>query len=296
MTNSTNTSSNITADEINHLKTWIGKTETLHDVATLFPVQALAATFNQSQQYKEGDVLPELWHWLYFLPHAPLSEVGPDGHPKRGGFLPPVPLPRRMWAGSRLTWHKALKIGEKITRHSTIKSVEHKAGRSSGDLIFVTVKHEISNESGLAISEEHDIVYRSVPTEGDKPAAPVIIEDKPDWNKEIIPSEVLLFRYSALTFNGHRIHYDRKYVNEVEIYPGLIVHGPMIATLLIELLHENLPNRRLKTYEFRAIRPLFDIHHFEVNGKAQNDGSISLWTKNYEGFASMKATATLATK
>jgi len=284
----------ISPEEITHLKTWIGKTETLHDVVTLFPVQALASTFNQSMQYKEGDVLPELWHWLYFLPNAPMSEVGPDGHPKRGGFLPPVPLPRRMWAGSRLTWHHPLKVGDKITRHSTIASVEHKSGRSSGDLIFVTVKHEISNAQGLAISEEHDIVYRPVPKDTDQLAAPVIVDEIPDWQSEIIPSEVLLFRYSALTFNGHRIHYDRKYVNEVEIYPGLIVHGPMIATLLIELLHQNLPNQRLRHYEFKAIRPLFDIHHFAVNGKVREDGKVSLWTKNYEGYASMKATATLA--
>ena len=294
MSNSAPATQSITVEEVNHLKEWIGKTETLHDVIGLFPVQALAATFNQVQTYKDGDVLPELWHWLYFLPHALLSEVGPDGHPKRGGFLPPVPLPRRMWAGSRLTWHHPLKIGDKITRHSTIKSVEHKNGKSSGDLIFVTVVHEISNENGLAISEEHDIVYRPVPTDNEKPAMPVIIEETPDWSKEIVPNEVLLFRYSALTFNGHRIHYDRKYVNEVEIYPGLIVHGPMIATLLVELLHEKLPQKRLRTYEFKAIRPLYDIHSFAVNGKVLEDGKISLWTKNYEGFASMKATATLA--
>ena len=294
MSNTSTPPSLITADELAHLKTWIGKTETLHDVVTLFPVKALADTFNQSSAFKEGDVLPELWHWLYFLPHAPLSEVGPDGHPKRGGFLPPVPLPRRMWAGSRLTWHHPLKIGDKITRHSTIASVEHKFGRSSGDLIFVTVKHEISNQQGLAISEEHDIVYRPVPAEGEKGATPVVIDDQPDWKKEIIPSEVLLFRYSALTFNGHRIHYDRKYVNEVEIYPGLIVHGPMIATFLVELLHEHVPNRRLRHYEFKAMRPLFDIHSFDVNGKVGENGTISLWTKNYEGFVSMKASATLA--
>jgi 3-methylfumaryl-CoA hydratase len=284
----------ITADEVAHLKTWIGKTEIHQDEVSLFPVKALAASFNQATTYQVGDVLPELWHWLYFLPHAQLAEVGPDGHPKRGGFLPPVPLPRRMWAGGRFTWHHPLRIGESITRQSTIAHVEHKAGRSSGDLIFVTVKHEISNQDGLALVEEHDIVYRPVPAAKDQLAAPVIVETHPDWKKTIIPSEVLLFRYSALTFNGHRIHYDRKYVNEVEIYPGLIVHGPMIATLLIELLHENLPNKRLREYEFRAIRPLFDIHHFEVNGKLLDDGKISLWTTNYEGFASMKATARLA--
>ena len=284
----------ITADEVAHLKTWIGKTEVLHDEVSLFPVKALAASFDQTILYQVGDVLPELWHWLYFLPHAQLAEVGPDGHPKRGGFLPPVPLPRRMWAGGRFTWHHPLRIGETIKRQSTITNVEHKAGRSSGDLIFVTVKHEISNQDGLALVEEHDIVYRPVPAEQGQLAAPVIIDVLPDWKKTIIPNEVLLFRYSALTFNGHRIHYDRKYVNEVEIYPGLIVHGPMIATLLIELLHENLPNRRLRDYEFRAIRPLFDIHHFEVNGKLLDDGKISLWTTNHEGFASMKATARLA--
>lgn len=288
-----NSLKNITAEEVLHFKEWIGKTEILHDVITVFPVQALAATLDKEQTFQEGTVLPELWHWLYFLPHTPLSEVGPDGHPKRGGFLPPVPLPRRMWAGSRLTWHHPLKVGDIVTRTSTIKSVEHKTGSSSGDLIFVTVAHEISNRIGLAIYEEHDIVYRQAPAENETSSTPVIIDDLHDWNKIIIPSEVLLFRYSALTFNGHRIHYDRRYVTDVEIYPGLVVHGPLLATLLVELLHEKIPNKRLRHYEFKAIRPLFDIHPFHVNGKAREDGKISLWTNDFEGFASMKATATL---
>lgn len=284
----------ISADEIAHLKTWVGTTEVLQDDVTLFPVKALAASFDLSSPFAHGSALPELWHWLFFLPHAPLAQVGPDGHPKRGGFLPPVPLPRRMWAGSRLSWHKPIHIGDKLSRHSTIASVEHKAGRSSGDLIFVTVKHDIRNAQGLALAEEHDIVYRPVPKSTDSLAQPITSDVSADWSKLITPTEVLLFRYSALTFNGHRIHYDRKYVSEVEIYPGLIVHGPMIATLLVELLHEHCPNRPLLQYAFKAIRPLFDIHPFSVHGKMLDDHRVSLWTTDHEGFVSMQATATLA--
>jgi 3-methylfumaryl-CoA hydratase len=184
--------------------------------------------------------LPELWHWLYFLPHARQSEIGPDGHPKRGGFLPPVPLPRRMWAGGRLEWIKPLVVGDAIERTSTIQSVTHKSGRT-GDLIFVLVRHEISNAAGIALTEEHDIVYRDAPAPDDKPVTPTAAPSDATWTKTIHPDDVLLFRYSALTFNGHRIHYDRRYVTEVEGYPGLIVHGPLIATLLVDLVRQSIP-------------------------------------------------------
>jgi 3-methylfumaryl-CoA hydratase len=163
------------------------------------------------------------------------SEIGPDGHPKRGGFLPPVPLPRRMWAGSRLTFVQPVRVGDALTRESRILDVSGKEGRT-GHLVFVTVRHDYSLASGLAITEEHDIVYRDNPQPGQPAPKPTPAPTDSQFSREIVPDPVLLFRYSALTFNGHRIHYDRSYVTEVEGYPGLIVHGPLIATLLLDLL------------------------------------------------------------
>jgi 3-methylfumaryl-CoA hydratase len=284
---------------ITHLQEWLGKTETIQDIVTAAPVRALAATLDRPDPTpNDGTFLPELWHWLYFLPCALQSEIGPDGHPKRGGFLPPVPLPRRMWAGSRVQWLAPLSVGDRIERVSKIESVTHKAGRT-GDLIFVLVKHAISNQHGLALIEEHDIVYRDAPGPDDKPVAPTPAPTGATWSKTITPDDVLLFRYSALTFNGHRIHYDRKYVTEVEGYPGLIVHGPLIATLLVDLVRQSIPGCRLKSFEFRAIRPTFDINAFKVSAKPdlEKDPSgktISIWAEDDEGWLTMQATAVLA--
>lgn len=218
-----------------HLQTWQGQSETLSDTLTAMPVAALAATLDRDDPAPAaGTDLPPLWHWLYFLPHARQSEIGPDGHPKRGGFLPPVPLPRRMWAGGRLRWEATnpLRVGQEVQRTSTIQSIKHKSGRS-GELLFVLVQHQLRNAQGLALTEEHDIVYRSAAQPGEAAPAPQKppLDGQAAWSRTIVPDDVLLFRYSALTFNGHRIHYDRKYVTEVEGYPGLIVHGPLIATL-----------------------------------------------------------------
>ncbi|MGH6640695.1 MAG: FAS1-like dehydratase domain-containing protein, partial [Polaromonas sp.] len=200
------------------LQTWQGKTETLTDHITAAPVRALSATLDRDDvEPVAGTRLPELWHWLYFLPHQRQSEIGPDGHARRGGFLPPVPLPRRMWAGGRLQWHQPLSVGDAVQRISRIESVTHKAGRT-GDLVFVLVKHEVHNDQGLALTEEHDIVYRDL-APADAPAAkPQPAQTDESFSREIVPDDVLLFRYSALTFNGHRIHYDRRYVTEVEGY------------------------------------------------------------------------------
>lgn len=285
---------NITAAEVDHLTQWVGKQEVLNDFITIAPVRALGATLDHPDiDPKNGDLLPELWHWLYFLPHHRQSEIGPDGHAKRGGFLPPVPLPRRMWAGGRLQWHQAIKLGDEVKRVSTIESVKHKSGRT-GDLVFVLVKHEIHTQNGLALTEEHDIVYRPLAQPGEKAPEPTASTVESTWVKDIHPDDVLLFRFSALTFNGHRIHYDRKYVTEVEGYPGLIVHGPLIATLLADLLRQNMPGRALKKFEFKALRPTFDIHDFKVKGTPNADGTVSLWAQDHEGWLTMQATATLA--
>ncbi len=285
------------AAAIAHLQSWQGRSESLADDITAVPVAALSATLDRDDPAPAcGTELPPLWHWLYFLPRHRQSELGPDGHAKRGGFLPPVPLPRRMWAGGRLHWSEAnpLRVGQQAERLSTIESVKHKSGRS-GELVFVLVRHELHNGQGLSLTEEHDIVYRPAPQLGEPAPVPTVAEMGAAWRREIVPGDVLLFRYSALTFNGHRIHYDRKYVTETEGYPGLIVHGPLIATLLVDLVRRKVPDGRLLSFEFRAVRPTFDLHPFHVNGEPSADGkTVRLWASDHEGYLTMQATATLA--
>ena len=278
------------------LKTWIGNTESVEDTVTPTPYAALSALLDRPpERPPEGTALPPLWHWLYFLPLHRQSDIGPDGHAKRGGFLPPVPLPRRMWAGSQLEFHAPLRVGDAIVRRSTIDDVTEKSGRA-GQLVFVKVRHEISRrgEASPAITEFHDIVYREMPKPGDPPPATQPAPANAAWNKAWTADDVLLFRYSALTFNGHRIHYDRRYVTEVEGYPGLVVHGPLLATLLLDLLRHEKPEADVARYEFRAVRPTFDIHPFAVAGAPRDDGkTVSLWARDHEGFLTMSATAQL---
>ncbi len=279
-----------------HLQQWVGRTETLHDVIAPHTVSGMSATLDRDDPPPvAGTELAPLWHWLLFLPQALARDIGPDGHPKRGGFLPPVPLPRRMWAGGRLAWEQSnpLTVGDKVTRVSSIESVTHKAGRT-GDLLFVLVKHLISNERGLAITEEHDIVYRAAAQPGDKEPAPTAAQTGAAWRREITPDPVLLFRYSALTFNGHRIHYDRSYVTQEEGYPGLIVHGPLIATLLTELVRRDAPNAFIRKFSFKAVRPTFDLNPFWLNGQPTADGKqVALWGNDMGGALTMQATAEL---
>lgn len=280
--------------DIAHLKTWIGRKETLEDTVTAVPVQALSATLDRDDpEVRTGDPLPPLWHWLYFLPLHRQSEIGPDGHAKRGGFLPPVPLPRRMWAGGRFQFLQPLRVGDAIKRTSEIVDVTMKEGRT-GVLVFVLVRHHIGNANGVAIVEEHDIVYRGLPAPGEMPPVPPKAPEGGVWKRAIEPDDVLLFRYSALTFNGHRIHYDRRYVTEVEGYPGLIVHGPLIATLLTDLVRRN-SQAPMTAFRFKAVSPLFDIAPFSVNGIPSPDGrEVKVWAQGSAGQLAMEAHATLA--
>ncbi|NEX60462.1 FAS1-like dehydratase domain-containing protein [Noviherbaspirillum galbum] len=286
-----------TAIDLPLLRQWIDKSEQHHDLIHPGMAAALSAVLDRNQAPAPGEALPPLWHWIYFWSVHPQSEVGPDGHAKRGGFLPPVPLPRRMWAGGRLRFEAPLPVGAQATRTSRIMKVDAKEGRT-GSLAFVTVKHEIASNGVVAVTEEHDIVYRDMPAPGSAAATTKAGAPAPQtatWTRLVKPDPVLLFRYSALTFNGHRIHYDRSYVTEVEGYPGLIVHGPLIATMLADLLHRHLPNARLAEFNFRAVGPLFDIEPFEVCGEPSPDGrSVKLWAANLRGELAMQADAILS--
>jgi len=208
----------------------------------------------------------------------------------KGGFLPPLTeLPRRMWAGSRLEFMRPLEVGSGVKRVSTIRDIAEKEGRS-GRLVFVTVRHEVSDAKGLVLSDEHDIVFRG---ESALAAKPVPAPTNEKWRREIHPDPVLLFRYSAVTFNSHRIHYDHPYVTRVEGYPGLVVHGPLIATLLVDLLRRSAPGVQLKTFAFRAMRPLYDTANFSTCGLPdESQRSARLWTRDAEGAVTMEATAT----
>ncbi len=278
------------------LKAWIGRSETLLDTAQPTPVAGLRATLDHpAASLDAGLALPPLWHWLYFLPMARQSEIGPDGHPRRGGFLPPVPLPRRMWAGSQFEFRTPVRLGDVMLRKSTVVDVSGKSGRS-GELVFVKVRHDLhcNGAAEPALVEFHDIVYRGAQRTDDVPPPPRSAPDGAAWQRELLPDAVLLFRYSALTFNGHRIHYDRPYATQSEGYPGLVVHGPLIATLLMDLLHRHAPGAEVAAFSFKAQRPTFDGRPMRVNGAPQADGkSVHLWAQDDEGWLTMDATATL---
>lgn len=272
---------------------WIGKRETAEDVATLAPVKGMLALLDDTDaRLAMGDPLPPLWHWLYFLPRAPMREIGADGHPRRGGFLPPVALPRRMFAGAQIRFHAPIPIGQAIVRESEVAGVEAKAGRS-GELVFVTVRHRILAGGSLALEETQNIVYREaggpVPAPEVKPFGP----PPPDaWASEVTANPVLLFRFSALTFNGHRIHYDRPYAMDEEKYPGLVVHGPLIAMLLMDLVRRNA-TRPVTAYRFRATAPIFDTAPFRILGLPVND-NVKLTAERSDGAEAMQAEAELA--
>lgn len=267
---------------------WIGKQEVLTDVLEPARSNALLAALGETGGLKAGDAMPLLHHWLYFWNVVQPSGLGEDGHPAKGGFLPPVPLPRRMWAGGRLTFHQPLHIGEQVTKTSTILKVEAKSGKS-GNLVFVTVQHELSGANGLAITEEQDLVYREAAAAGSIPA-PEAGHAAPEtsWRQDVNPDTVLLFRYSALTMNGHRIHYDLPYAQDEEAYPALVVHGPLMATLLAGLAARNL-KAPLKTFSFRGQSPAFSGLPLHVCGEPEGDGA-SVWTQQ-GGSKRMVATA-----
>lgn len=274
-----------------HLRQWEGRCETAAETVTEAPALSIAAMLNRDIDTVSGQgaALPPLWHWLYFLPKAKQCDLGEDGHPSLGGFLPPIPLPRRMWAGGRLQWHEPIRMGDELHRTTRIVSVSHKAGRS-GDLVFVLLRHEFRKQGVLALTEEQDIVYRAPPRTNEPVIPPQSAPRDAVWARELHPDPVLLFRYSALTFNGHRIHYDRPYATQVEGYPGLVVHGPLLATLLIDLAQSERPHAIVSSFTFKAVRPTCDIHPFKVCGRPATDGGgAQLWAQDHEGWLTMQA-------
>lgn len=278
---------------IDHLRQWIGRSEMLEDVATRAPIAGLAALLDHDTPPWPKDALPPLAHWLYFLPHARQSEIDVDGHPRRGGFLPPVELPRRMWAGSRIRFLAAIAIGAGLRRHSTILDMSEKTG-ASGHLVFVRVRHRLEADGVLAVEEEQDIVYREAASGASaEPARLATASRASDHTRRIVPDATQLFRFSALTFNAHRIHYDRDYCRDVEGYPGLVVQGPFIATLLMDHLLRIHPSAVAREFRFRAKRPLFDTTPFDLC-LARREAGYDLWSRDAGGHETVTAEVALA--
>jgi 3-methylfumaryl-CoA hydratase len=264
------------------------------DFISVDVLNRMSLTLDYDLLFEPGASVPKLWHWLFFLPKVKASNTGADGHPKTGDFIPALEgLDRRMWAGSRFWFHGDLKAGQPAERKSVVKNVTHKEGKS-GKLGFVLVEHQVFQDGQLILTEEHDIVYKQAPKAATTVASVNQSLKPPEraaqWSDTIRPTPVLLFKYSALTFNGHRIHYDRDFCKEEFGFPGLAVHGPLLATLLIELVRKNLPSARITEYAFRAKGPVFDFQSFKVEGAREND-QVFLWAVNEDGFETMTAQA-----
>jgi 3-methylfumaryl-CoA hydratase len=280
------------------LKVWIGRTEVEQDVATPGPLAGLAALLDHETSPWPQNAAPPLAHWLYFLPRARQSRLGPDGHPLRGpdGLLPPVDLPRRMWAGSRLAFPGPLTLGAELSRRSTVTDIQSKAG-GSGRMVFVTVRHEVSANDAPCVVEDQDIVYREPPPPTDARPLRAPVPDQPPGpsmvSRTLTADSVQLFRFSALTFNSHRIHYDREYATTVEGYPGLVLHGPYLATLLMDHFLRNRPGRPVTGFRFRARSPLFDGAPFALHLADTAEGA-ELWALDDLGRIAVSATVSTA--
>lgn len=254
---------------------WIGRQETVHDTIDIYHVQKIALSVGAPAPVV-ADALPALWQWALFVGGLPYDELGEDGHPRRGGFLPSAGDNRnRMWAGGRVKFFKSLRVGTPGVKVSTIHDVKEKEGRT-GKLLFVTVRHEYFQHDDLCISEEQDIVYR-------EPSPPKLQGTVPapqaQWSHTIEPSSTMLFRYSAVTFNGHRIHYDYPYVTQKEGYPGLVVHGPLIATFMCAAFVAAHPEKELVSFAYRGLRPLIAPMPFQVAGVINDATTASAWAE-----------------
>jgi 3-methylfumaryl-CoA hydratase len=283
------------------LSSWIGRELVTSETLDTMQLAKMAATMDRALSFKDGDKLPAGWHWLFFNQLEVQSKLGPDGHPKRGNFLPPVELPRRMWAGSRLHWKAPFIAGRTVTRTARVLDVTEKTGKS-GAMIFVKVGYTYQDGTSVLLEEEHDIVYRDEPPRdpNSAPAAAkapdtLVFERKGAHLRKVAPDPVLLFRYSALTFNGHRIHYDCDYVRNVEGYPGLIVHGPLIATFALDFVEFDLaPGRGIEKFSFRMKKPTFDYAPFHLHADAGAGGNYAVWTSDNSGQVALDGEMVLA--
>ena len=271
-------------------ESWIGREDEHRERIQPGAVQALAATLDLERAPGLGEALPPGWQWLFFNPVVRRSGLGVDGHPQRGGFLPPIELPRRMWAGSRIQYLADLPVDAMATRHSLISKVENKTGKR-GSLWFVTVVHTTTCEGKTCIVEEQDIVYREATPPGTPQPPAVPDAEQAQWGRAFMPDTTLLFRYSALTFNGHRIHYDQPYARDEEGYPDLVVHGPLTATLLQQLALEQGHGKQLAQFDFRGVSPLFVGRGVRLEGRHESDGSLSLWARGPNEELAMSAKA-----
>lgn len=280
--------------DIDALQAWVGRSQTREGVITAWPADALAATLDRDDPpLAEGDPIPPIWHWLYFPEVCKLAETDPDGHAPRGGFMPPVPLPRRMWAANRTRFERPLRVGERVVKLSTVTDVSMRTGRS-GMLVFVTVRNEIRAGGEVATREEQTTVYREASSGSSPPARPKPVPAEALWRRRVEPSPVLLFRFSALTMNSHRIHYDREYATQQEGYPGLVVHGPLTVVLLLDLLRRERPAANLRAFAARAVAPIFDVAAFALEGTPADAGGMPrLWALNGEGDLAMELSTEL---
>jgi 3-methylfumaryl-CoA hydratase len=282
----------------NHFEEWLGRSELIRGSISVEQAKAIAATLNKdTASIAKGKPLPPLWHWCFLHNPEPHANLGEDGHVRRGGFLPPIQFPHRMWAGSRVEFLQPIEIGQDAERNSIIRSIQQKQGKS-GNLVFVTVQHSLSQAGVTRLIEEQDIVYREssnlakqAKPESDTKHRNSNVTNHGDFEKLLAFDTKLLFRYSAVTFNAHRIHYDREYAVQHENYPGLLVHGPLLATILADLLIEARAGTGLKSFSFRALAPVFDLTPIRLHGKKQNTDEYSLWVSNSENTICMQASA-----
>lgn len=272
---------------------WVGKSETEEGYVSAYAADAFTATLDRDDPlFADGDALPPAWHYFYFHEVVKLAETGPDGHRARGDFMPPIPLPRRMWAGSKMTFHDPVRIGEKVRKVITIADVATKHGKT-GTLCFVTTTEEVFGEDGrLTTVEERTQVYRAVGKPDAPKPAPRPAPAEAVWSRDIHPSAVMLFRYSALTMNSHRIHYDKDYVRDEEGYPGLLVHGPLTMALMLDLFRREMPDATMTSLDLRAVSPVYDTLGFSVHGAPGEDGTAKLWAMTGEGALAMTADVT----
>jgi len=289
-----------TAVDLDALKTHVGRKQAATDVLLPGPANLLRLALGRSEpELRDGDPLPPAWLALYFLPRFATADLRPDGSPRDAGVVPPMPLPRRMFAGERVRFHRPLRLGQSVRRETTLADLSMKSG-GTGTLVFATVTSRVLDADGVvAIEDERRTVFREEVKAGERNQAPKREPAPGDvpWRKHIAPDAVLLFRFSALTFNSHRIHYDRPWAMEVEGYPGLVVHGPLTTTLLVDFARDSNPGRRIVSYATQARAPLFDTAPFELRGRplTGSDGrACECWAVTPEGTVAMSCEVELA--